>query len=108
MKRKGDKTWSEAERAIIRRHAGRLTCGEIGELIGRRSNAVRQEAGKMGVSLRRLGENHPKSVYTDAQIDQAVNLHFSGLTQREAAEQAGVNFHSLQKVLAGKLRRLAA
>jgi hypothetical protein len=99
--------WTKSECAVIRQHAGTLSADEIGELLpGRNGEGVRKQASKMRLSLYRRGEKSPKAVYSDAQIERACDLYYSGgMRLKEIEAQTGVKYHTIQAVIHGKNRR---
>jgi hypothetical protein len=91
--------WTLAELRQLRTHAATMTAAQIGALIGRTADAVKHKARQRGLSLRKCGERCSWAKYSDAQCEQARQLHEAGTPIRRIGEIVQMPFHALHSVL---------
>ena len=91
--------WTQAELRVLRQHAATMTSAQIGALLGRTSDAVKHKARQRGLSLCKQGERCSWAKYSDAQCEQARQLHEAGTPIRRIGEIVQMPFHALHSVI---------
>lgn len=76
--------WTPGELATLRALAGTASAEEIAAALpGRTPAGVKDAAHTRGISLRRVGERHPRARYADAEVEALRELHLDGVPPRE-------------------------
>ncbi len=91
--------YSKIEDKIIYKHAGTKSAKEIGLLIGRNSQSVRERASRLNVSLKRFGDNNPKTKYSDQDVELSRCLSDEGLKPKVIAEKMEIKEDYVRKIL---------
>jgi len=97
--------FSQAEDAIISKHAGTKSPAEIAKLVtalGFREatfSTIKNRAQRKGISLRRYGELNPHSKGTDDEIELCRQLSDAGLTPTVIAEKMEFTIPHVNKII---------
>ena len=91
--------WTKAEDARIRALAATCNSTAIAAVLDRTSDAVKHRARRIGVSLKKCGDNAPNVKYSDALIEAARQLHDQGYGPRWIASRLNINEWTLRSAL---------
>lgn len=91
--------YKKEEDRILYKYAGVKSAKEIGVLIGRNTQSVRERASRLNISLKRIGDNNPKTKHSDQDVELARCLSDEGLKPKVIAEKMEIKEDYLRKIL---------
>lgn len=98
--------YSNDEDKVILKFAGEKSAAEIGEMIGRNKQSIRERASLIGVSLKRYGNKNPSTKYAEEDVELARCLSDEGLKAKVIAEKMEINEGYLKKILSYSRRQV--
>lgn len=101
------KPWTKDDLEFMENNADKMTGEEIGEKLGRTARAVYGKARRIGLSLKKLGEKHHCSKYSDEDIRLAKLLLDDGeLSHQQIADKLEISVRVVSAISAGRRRGL--
>lgn len=89
----------EQARSILRKHAGKLSAAEIGELFGLRTKTIYRLAQNTGISLQRYGENHHSAKVSSNDVELCHALYEEGVPVTIIAEKMELRSRYVSQVI---------
>lgn len=96
--------WTAAEDAVIRKHVATCTSAQIGAMLGRGAGSVRMRVVTLGISLRKVGDAHPNTRYSDALVEQARRMYEDGHKPARIGRELGMGPRKVADLVAFRCR----
>lgn len=91
--------YSRDEDKVIFKFAGVKSAKEIGLMLGRNEQSIRERASRLEVSLKRYGDKNPKTKYSDCDVELARCLSDEGLSVKVIAEKMEIKEDYARKII---------
>lgn len=100
------KRYTKAEDFVIRSNAKTKNAAQIADMLpGRTKGSVKRRAAVLKVSIKRNGERHYLSKYSDDDIEMCRKLHDAGMKPITIAEKMEMSYSYVRKIVCYATRR---
>lgn len=89
------KAWTQDDDRTLKKSADAMTSHQLAGILGRSSASIKHRARKLRVSLRKHGEKCSWAKYSNEVVEQARDMHESGIKPREISEMLGVPYWNI-------------